>query len=66
MELNRQAFHARYEEGKAAYAQGDPSDACPYNMYGDTEQQFGYRYWTKGWVTARSAAETQQTATAGH
>ncbi|MFE6185473.1 hypothetical protein ACFQ6U_13710 [Streptomyces sp. NPDC056465] len=67
MEINRQACLDRLTEGKAAYAKGDPSDACPYDRYGDVEQQFGYRYWSRGWVTARSEAESRpsQAATAG-
>ncbi|MDI3102043.1 hypothetical protein QJ054_33955 [Streptomyces sp. AN-3] len=59
MQLDRQTFQDRLNEGKAAYAQGDPSDACPYNRFGDAEEQFGYRYWTRGWSMARSAAESQ-------
>ncbi|MEU2968940.1 hypothetical protein ABZ687_28685 [Streptomyces ardesiacus] len=59
MQLDRQAFQERLNEGKAAYEAGDPSDSCPYNRYGNAEQQFGYRYWSRGWKTARSAAEGQ-------
>jgi hypothetical protein len=60
VKLNRQAFQDLLNEGKAAYAAGDPSDSCPYNMYGaDVEERFGYRYWTRGWVMARSEAEAQ-------
>lgn len=58
MELNRQAFQDVLNEGKAAYKAGDPSDACPYNRLGDAEEQFGYRYWSRGWTMARSEAET--------
>ncbi|MFE6639610.1 hypothetical protein ACFVFT_38140 [Streptomyces tendae] len=58
-QLDRQTFQDRFDEGKAAYQQGDPSDSCPYNRYGDAENQFGHRYWTRGWITARSAAESQ-------
>lgn len=60
MQLDRQTFQDRLSEGKAAYEAGDPSDACPYDMYGDAEQQFGFRYWTKGWTMARSAAESSE------
>ncbi|RZU28320.1 hypothetical protein EV284_6486 [Streptomyces sp. BK022] len=69
MQLDRQTALALIAEGKAAQANGDPSDACPYDRLGNAEQQFGSRYWTKGWSTARSAAEEAQTAapaTAGH
>ncbi|MER5301315.1 hypothetical protein ABT039_17835 [Streptomyces lasiicapitis] len=60
MELNRQRYLALLNEGKAAFGQGDPSDACPYDQYSaDPEQQFGARYWTKGWVAARTAAEAK-------
>ncbi|GHH22036.1 hypothetical protein [Streptomyces lanatus] len=59
IQLDRQTFQDRLNEGKAAYANGDPSDTCPYNMYGSVEERFGYRYWTKGWSMARSQAETQ-------
>jgi hypothetical protein len=60
LKLDRQTAHDRLNEGKAAYSKGDPSDACPYNMYGPSvEERFGYRYWTKGWSMARSEAETQ-------
>ncbi|WP_370419001.1 hypothetical protein AB8O64_11135 [Streptomyces sp. QH1-20] len=60
MELNRQRYLALLDEGKAAFTQGDPSDACPYDQYSaDKEQQFGARYWTKGWVAARTAAEAR-------
>ncbi|MCG8971756.1 hypothetical protein [Streptomyces sp. CL12-4] len=58
MELNRQELLDRLNEGEAAFEQGDPSDACPYDRYGDAEQQFGYRYWNKGWHRARGAAES--------
>ncbi|MFE3139642.1 hypothetical protein [Streptomyces scopuliridis] len=60
MELNRQRYLALLNEGKAAYAAGDPSDACPYDQYSaDQEQQFGARYWTRGWTEARTAAESE-------
>ncbi|CAM5235968.1 hypothetical protein [Streptomyces griseomycini] len=64
MQLDRQAYLVRFNEGKAAYAAGDPSDACPYDRIGDKEQRFGYRYWTRGWNAARSQAEAhpQQSA----
>lgn len=58
-QLDRQTFQDRQNEGKAAYANGDPSDACPYDMYGGVEERFGYRYWKRGWSMARSEAETQ-------
>ncbi|MCX4976448.1 MULTISPECIES: hypothetical protein [unclassified Streptomyces] len=58
MQLNRQACQTLLNEGKAAYGAGDPSDACPYNRLGDREQQFGYRYWSRGWSMARSEAES--------
>ncbi|NGO67067.1 hypothetical protein [Streptomyces boncukensis] len=61
MELNRQAYLALLGEGEAAFTAGDPSDACPYDPYSaDPEQQFGARYWTQGWVSARTAAEARQ------
>ncbi|EXU69664.1 MULTISPECIES: hypothetical protein [Streptomyces] len=60
MELNRQAYLALLNEGKAAFAAGDPSDACPYDQYSaDPEQQFGARYWAQGWIAARTAAEAK-------
>ncbi|MEU1355302.1 hypothetical protein ABZ410_15580 [Streptomyces cinnamoneus] len=60
MELNRQRYLALLNEGKVAFATGDPSDACPYDPYSaDQAQQFGARYWTKGWITARTAAEAK-------
>ncbi|MEU1273525.1 hypothetical protein [Streptomyces sp. NPDC005799] len=65
MQLDRQTFQDRLNEGKAAYQQGDPSDACPYNMNGSVEERFGYRYWTRGWSMARSEAEGQPQQTAG-
>jgi ribosome modulation factor len=58
VELNRQACLDLVNEGKAAYRAGDPSDACPYDRIGNREQQFGYRYWSRGWVAARSEAES--------
>ncbi|MET9776152.1 hypothetical protein ABZ023_18160 [Streptomyces sp. NPDC006367] len=58
MELNRQTALALRREGKAAYEAGDPHDSSPYDRYGNAEQQFGYQYWTRGWVMARSAAES--------
>ncbi|QFG13243.1 ribosome modulation factor [Streptomyces phage Gilgamesh] len=64
MQLDRQTFQDRLNEGKAAYEEGDPSDSCPYNRYGNAEEQFGHRYWTRGWKMARSAAESQQSPTA--
>ncbi|MFF9901241.1 hypothetical protein [Streptomyces longispororuber] len=64
MQLNRQTALALLQEGKAAYEAGDPFDACPYDMYGNVEQQVGYRYWKRGWSTARSAAEAARQAPA--
>ncbi|MGW3626270.1 hypothetical protein [Streptomyces sp. NPDC000880] len=58
--MNRQQFLALTNEGKAAYKAGDPSDACPYNRFGNAEEQFGYRYWVRGWTGARTAAEAAQ------
>ncbi|SEE84438.1 hypothetical protein SAMN05216483_6756 [Streptomyces sp. 2131.1] len=58
-QLDRQNFQDRLNEGKAAYEAGDPSDACPYNMYGSVEERFGYRYWNRGWSMARSEAEAR-------
>ncbi|MEU5425562.1 hypothetical protein AB0H73_08125 [Streptomyces olivoreticuli] len=60
MQMNRQTYLALTREGKAAYAAGDPADACPYDRFGDAEQQFGYRYWTRGWLEERTAAEAAQ------
>lgn len=66
MQMNRQQYLALINEGKAAYRAGDPSDACPYDRFGNAEQQFGYRCWSRGWLQARTAAEAAQpTATAG-
>lgn len=67
MQLDRQAFQDRLTEGKAAFNAGDPSDACPYSRYGNAEEQFGYRYWSRGWSMARSEAQSrpQPAATAG-
>ncbi|MGI5337667.1 hypothetical protein ACQEVS_09850 [Streptomyces sp. CA-181903] len=63
MELNRQRYLALLNEGKVAFATGDPSDACPYDQYSaDPAQQFGARYWTKGWVAARTASEAKNSA----
>ncbi|AKN68755.1 hypothetical protein QR97_02105 [Streptomyces sp. PBH53] len=69
-QLNRQTYLALLAEGKAAFAAGDPSDACPYDAYSaDQAQQFGARYWTRGWMAARTAAEAenaQAEVSAGH
>ncbi|MGW1275499.1 hypothetical protein ACWD4V_00885 [Streptomyces tsukubensis] len=47
------------DEGKEAFEAGDPSDACPYDQYSSSvEEQFGARYWTKGWLAARTAHES--------
>ncbi|MDI3407672.1 hypothetical protein [Streptomyces cavernicola] len=60
MELNRQAYLALLKEGKAAFVAGDPSDACPYDQYSASQdQQFGARYWTQGWLAARTAVEAK-------
>ncbi|MFE7072570.1 hypothetical protein ACFU96_21065 [Streptomyces sp. NPDC057620] len=59
VQLDRTTYQDRYNEGKAAHDQGDPYNSCPYDMYGGVEERFGYRYWSKGWSEARSAAETQ-------
>lgn len=66
MQLDRQKYLDLLNEGKAAHAAGDPSDACPYNRIGDKEQRFGYRYWTKGWKTARAQAEAHPQPSTGH
>ncbi|MFG3263434.1 hypothetical protein [Streptomyces bobili] len=60
MQLTRQTALALQQEGKAAYEAGDPHDSSPYDRLGNADQQFGYQYWTRGWVTARSAAEDAQ------
>ncbi|MER7951960.1 hypothetical protein ABTY59_31675 [Streptomyces sp. NPDC096079] len=57
MQFNRQTQMDLISEGKAAFQGGDPSDACPYDRYGDREQQVGYRYWTRGWGAARAESE---------
>ncbi|MCX4677617.1 hypothetical protein OG413_20305 [Streptomyces sp. NBC_01433] len=58
--MDRQRYLALLKEGKAAFAEGNPSDACPYDQYSAVqEQQFGARYWTQGWVAARTAAEAR-------
>ncbi|MFB6630022.1 hypothetical protein ACFCWY_09010 [Streptomyces sp. NPDC056362] len=59
--LDRQTYLDRIAEGKSAYEKGDPSDACPYDRRAGAEGFFGYRYWTRGWLLARSAAEEQAT-----
>ncbi|MFJ9416727.1 hypothetical protein ACIRPT_21395 [Streptomyces sp. NPDC101227] len=60
MELNRKTYLALLNEGKSAFAAGDPSDACPYDQYSaNQEQQFGARYWAQGWLAARTAAEAK-------
>lgn len=63
--LDRQTALDRLSEGKAAYEQGDPSDACPYDRLAGVEGQFGHRYWTRGWVMARSEAEGQSPQSTG-
>lgn len=60
MQLTRQTALALQQEGKAAYEAGDPHDSSPYNRFGNAEQQFGYQFWTRGYITARSAAEGAQ------
>ncbi|MEU9699539.1 hypothetical protein [Streptomyces sp. NPDC047981] len=58
MQLNRQIAWNLMQEGKDAFAQGDPGDACPYDARSaDAEQQFGAWYWCRGWSEARTAAE---------
>lgn len=64
MQLNRQKYLELLTEGKAAFTGGDPFDACPYNQYGNAEEQFGARYWRRGWVEARTEAEDQEPAPA--
>ncbi|MFI1201620.1 hypothetical protein ACH4VR_19575 [Streptomyces sp. NPDC020883] len=60
MELNRQTALQLQAEGKDAYQAGDPCDACPYDQYSASqEQQFGARYWSRGWLAARTAAEAK-------
>ncbi|WP_328333354.1 hypothetical protein [Streptomyces sp. NBC_00455] len=60
MELNRQSYLALLKEGGDAFTAGDPSDACPYDQYSpDQMQQFGARYWTKGYLAARTASESK-------
>ncbi|MEU5978423.1 hypothetical protein [Streptomyces sp. NPDC047315] len=59
MQFDRQTALNRIGEGKAAFREGDPFNACPYNMYGDREELFGYHYWTRGWGTARAEAEAR-------
>jgi hypothetical protein len=60
VQLTRRTALALQQEGKAAYQAGDPHDSSPYDRLGNAEQQFGYRYWTRGWSMARSAAEAAQ------
>ncbi|MER6109371.1 hypothetical protein [Streptomyces hirsutus] len=60
MQLNRQTALALQQEGKAAFEKGDPRNSSPYDQHGNAEQQFGNRYWARGWSMARSAAEDTQ------
>ncbi|MEV7512066.1 hypothetical protein AB0O57_29330 [Streptomyces sp. NPDC091201] len=62
MQMTRQQYLALLTEGKAAHQAGDPSDACPYDRLGNAEQQFGYRYWLRGWQEARLEAEDRADA----
>ncbi|MCD9904621.1 hypothetical protein LUR56_40115 [Streptomyces sp. MT29] len=57
MKMNREAGLQLQQEGKAAFQAGDPDDSSPYDRLGNVEQQFGYRYWMRGWSMARSEAE---------
>ncbi|MYW67149.1 hypothetical protein GTY65_24220 [Streptomyces sp. SID8379] len=58
MDLDRTRQSARFNEGKAAFAKGDPSDGSPYDEYSaDQAQQFDARYWKQGWLAARTARE---------
>ncbi|MFD4794998.1 ribosome modulation factor [Streptomyces anulatus] len=68
MKLSREAAQDLLAEGKAAFVGGEPSDACPYSRLGGREDQFQYRYWTRGWSMARSDDETARPAPAstGH
>ncbi|MFZ3557202.1 hypothetical protein [Streptomyces sp. BH055] len=66
MELDRTRYLALVNEGKAAFAKGDPVDANPYDPYRpEQEQQFGARYWKQGWLEARTAREAAARASAG-
>ncbi|MFF8789218.1 hypothetical protein [Streptomyces sp. NPDC015125] len=60
MQLTRSTALALQQEGKAAYEKGDPADSSPYDRFGNAEQQFGYQFWTRGYITARSATEGAQ------
>lgn len=60
MQLTRSTALALQREGKAAFEAGDPPDSSPYNRFGNAEQQFGHQFWTRGYITARSAAEGAQ------
>ncbi|MFF4543625.1 hypothetical protein ACFY1J_05170 [Streptomyces sp. NPDC001406] len=69
MQLNRATALRLQQEGKTAYQAGDPGNASPYDRLGNAEQQFGYRYWMRGWSMARSEAEDAQAepaASTGH
>lgn len=63
-ELNRTRQLARFNEGKAAFAAGDPLDGNIYDEYSaDQAQQFDARYWKQGWLAARVEREAATPAT---
>ncbi|WP_405869855.1 hypothetical protein OHB11_39445 [Streptomyces zaomyceticus] len=60
MQFDRRAVTDYVGKGEPAFRKGDPSDACPYDRYGDRERQFGHHYWTKGCEALDGAGATAQ------
>ncbi|MBM9624765.1 hypothetical protein [Streptomyces zhihengii] len=60
MQLDRQTAPDLMGEGNAAFRQGDPYDASPYIRYGYADQQFSYRFWTKGGSAAQTEHDSAQ------
>lgn len=58
------AFRSLFE-GRDGYRAGRPVTTCPFDLSGDSGEQFNGMWWLRGWRMARAAAEGADAPTKG-
>ena len=62
MEMTRKQVVNLITAGHQAARNGETAEDCPFNRDGDVENQFGHRYWTKGFAVGRRTGQVQLAA----